>query len=469
MITYQDLLSVENIDKDRIDFVRKVINWHKTTDLYKDSILADEYDRQRNRTILLYRKLLYTISGQAVPDNYSANYKLCSNFFDSLITQQNQYLLGNGVTWQNEDTADKLGKDFDTRLQDAGHEALMSGVSFGFWNLDHMVVFTPREFVPLFDEENGGLSAGVRFWQIDESKPLRATLYELDGYTDMIWRNGKPGEILNPKRTYIVSVRSSEIDGTEIIDGKNYPSFPIVPLWGNKHHQSELVGLRESIDAYDLIRSGFANDLDDASQIYWTIQNAEGMDDIDLAQFVQRMKTVKAAVIDQNGASAESHTLEVPYASREALLTRLRTDIYEDFMALDFRDIKSGAATATQIKASYGPMNNKVDRYEYCVIDFLHAILSLAGIDDDPTFTRSVIVNVSEEIQTLLQAAEYLDSEDGTRKVLTLLGDGDQADEMLETMAANELERGGLGDNELGDLEEDDDIDAQLDELEGQL
>lgn len=470
MITYQDLLSVPNTDKDRIDFVRKVINWHKTTDLYQNSVLAYEYDGRQNRTILQYRKLLYTISGQAVPDNYSANYKLCSNFFNCLITQQNQYLLGNGVTWQEETTADSLGKDFDTRLQEAGHEALLSGVSFGFWNLDHMVVFTPREFAPLFDEENGSISAGVRFWQIDESKPLRATLYELDGYTDMIWRNGKAGEILNPKRAYIISVQTSEIDGTEIIDGQNYPSFPIVPLWGNKHHQSELIGLRESIDAYDLIRSGFANDLDDASQIYWTIQNAEGMDDIDLAQFVQRMRTVKAAVVDQNGASAESHTLEVPYASREALLTRLRTDIYEDFMALDFRNIQSGGATATQIKASYEPMNNKVDMYEYCVLDFLHSILELAGIDDDPTFTRSMIVNVAEEIQILIQSAEYLDSDYITRKILTLLGDGDQADEMLENMAANELERGGIGgDESLDDLEEDDDIDAQLDELEGQL
>lgn len=471
MITFQDLLEVSNSDRDRMEFVRRVIEWHKTTDLYNNSVLAYEYDGRKNRTILQYKKLLYTISGQAVPDNYSANYKLCSNFFNCLITQQNQYLLGNGVTWQEDSTSDALGKDFDTRLQEAGHEALISGVSFGFWNLDHLEVFNPREFAPLYDEENGSLSAGVRFWQIDDIKPLRATLYELDGYTDFIWRAGKPGQILHPKRPYIISVQTSEIDGTEIIDGKNYPSFPIVPLWGNRHHQSELIGLQESIDSYDLIRSGFANDLDDASQIYWTIQNAEGMDDIDLAKFVQRMRTVKAAVMDDNGARAESHTLEVPYASREALLTRLRTDIYEDFMALDFRNIQSGGATATQIKASYEPMNNKVDMYEYCVIDFLHAILALAGIEDDPTFTRSMIVNVAEEIQILLQSAEYLDSEYITRKILTLLGDGDQADEMLEAMAADELERGGMGNDEenLDEIEEDDDIDAQLDELEGSL
>lgn len=441
MITYQDLLDVSNNDVDRMNFVRSVINWHKTTDLYENSVLAKEYDRRQNRTIMMYQKLLYTISGSTVPDNYSANYKLCSNFFQRMIIQQNQYLLGNGIEWNDPETAEALGDDFDTQVQHAGHEALVSGVAFGFWNFNHLEVFTPREFAPLYDEENGSLSAGVRFWQIDDTKPLRATLYELDGYTDYIWRNGKKPAVLHPKRAYILTQQISVADGEEIIDGKNYPTFPIVPLWGNENHQSELIGIQQSIDAYDLIRSGFANDLDDASQIYWTIQNAGGMDDIDLAEFVHRMKTIKAAAITDDTARAESHTLEVPYASREALLTRLRSDIYEDFMGLDTKNIASGATTATQIKAAYEPLNNKTDSFEYCVIEFLKGILLLAGLDDDPTFTRSIIVNAQEEIQTLISAATYLDSEYITRKILSILGDADKADDVMSRIEADSLNR----------------------------
>ena len=69
-------------------------------------------------------------------------------------------------------------------------------------------------------------------------------------------------------------------------------------MWGNANKQSELVGIREQIDCYDLIKSKFANDIDDASQIYWILQNAGGMDDIDLTRFVERMKTVRAAVVE---------------------------------------------------------------------------------------------------------------------------------------------------------------------------
>lgn len=440
MLTYQDLLDVGTDEKNRMEFVKKVIHTHKISPQYEIAKTADLYDRRQNKTIMEYRKLLYTISGEAVPDNYSANYKLCSAFFQRLVLQQNQYLLGNGVSWNEDSTAEALGDDFDVRLQEAGHYALVDGLSFGFWNLDHLEVFRLLEFAPLWDEEDGALKAGVRFWQIDKLKPLRATLYELDGYTDYIWRDSG-AEVLHPKRKYVLRLRTSAIDGTEIIDGENYPSFPIVPLWGNQAHQSELIGLQESIDAYDLIKSGFANDIDDASLIYWTINNAGGMDDIDLVNFVDHMRRVKAAVVDDDGARAEAHTLDVPYASREAILDRLRADIYEDFMALDTKNLAGGAVTATQIKAAYEPMNNKADQYEYQVIDFIQGILALAGIDDDPSFTRSMIVNVEENVNVILSAAQHLSAEYVTKKILTLLGDPDKFDEVFEQMTEEEMDR----------------------------
>lgn len=442
MITYQDFLKKKNSESELIDYLYTIIHTHKRSDLYIQAEIADEYARRQNRTIMNYQKLLYTISGEAVPDNYSANYKIRSNFFDRFVTQEVQFLLGNGVTMEG--NKEKLGDDFDTRLQEIGRYALIDGISFGFWNYDHLEVFRLKEFAPLYDEQNGALMAGVRFWQISKNKPLRATLYEIDGYTNFIWKDGK-GEILKDKQSYIRNTGISAAGDLEIYDGENYPTFPIVPLWGNPEHQSELVGIREQIDCYDLIKSGFANDLDDASQIYWTIQNAGGMDDVDLATFVRHMKTVRASVVEDPGAKAESHTIEVPYASREALLDRIKRDLYDDFMALDVKDISGGAVTATQIKAAYEPMNNKADMFEYCVIDFLDGIFALAGIDDNPTFTRSLIVNAQEEIQMVLQSATYLPEEYVTHKILELLGDADKSEDILEQMQEENIERFPIG------------------------
>ena len=441
MITWQDLVAVGANEDDRAEFVRKVINDHKSSDLYRNAVLAKKYDRHENVTIHDYQKLLYTISGKAVPDNISANYKIGSNFLNIFTTQQNQYLLGNGVKWTKKDTIEKLGEDFDTQLQTAGKKALLGGVSFGFFNNDHLEVFDVLEFAPMYDEETGALKAGVRYWQIDSSKPIRATLYEIDGYTEYIWgsRTEKDG-LFVPKRTYLSRIQTTEADGTEIIDKMNYPSFPIVPLYANIYGQSELIGIREGIDCYDLIKSGFANDLDDASQIYWILKNSGGMGDVDLARFINRMKTVHAAVVTGDEAEATAHTMEVPYESRVALLERLEKDLYRDYMALNVYQLASGAITATQIEAAYEPFDYKSSEYEYFVLRFITGILAIAGIDDKPTFTRSRIVNTQEEIQSLVQSAMYLSPEYVTRRILSLYGDIDATEEVLKQMDMQSFE-----------------------------
>lgn len=407
MLTYQDLKDTGNKES----FVLQAIRAHKLTTMYKIAYDAELYDRQLNPTIMNYRKLLYTISGKAVPDNYSANYKLASNFFNRFITQENQYLLGNGVTLESKE---KLGKNFDIKLQHAGRAALVQGVSFGFWNLDHLEYFKLTEFVPLYDEENGALMAGVRFWQIDHDRPLRATLYELDGYTEYIQNKTNSLDILKEKRSYKQIIKQSVVDGTQIFDGGNYPGFPIIPLWANLNHQSELIGLRENIDAYDLIKSGFANDLDDVTQIYWIMKNAGGMSDDDIAKFLDRVRATRTVALTDgdDGATAEPHTIEVPYNSRIAYLERLEQDMYNDFQALNVTALSAAAKTATEINAAYQPFDNKVDQYEYCVREFLEGLFAIVGIkDNDVDFKRSRIVNQTEQTQMVLMAAQYLDDE----------------------------------------------------------
>ena len=434
---YQDLLNVGESESERIAFVKRAIGSHKESQEYKTAVIGWDYATRHNTTINNYRKMLYTVSGKTVPDNWSANFKLGSNFLKRLCIQLNSYLLGNGITFNDANTKDKLGKSFDHQIKEAGYQSLIGGGAFGFWNYDHMEVFNLREFAPLYDEENGALMAGIRFWQIEDNKPMRATLYETDGYTDYIWNRRAEnstdtdyiGTVLHDKRPYKELTRTSTVDGTEIYDGENYDGFPIVPLYPNEEKQSEIVGLRENIDAYDFIKSGFCNDLDDASQIYWTITNAGGMDDIDLARFLEKLKTVHAVTVD-DGEQVQSHTTEPPYAGRESALALIRSDIYEDFMALDTKSIASGAITATQIEASYEPMNEKADDYEYQVTQFIEGILKIAGIDDTPTYTRSIIVNKGEEIEHIIQGAMFLTQQYCTEKILTLLGDADKVDDI---------------------------------------
>lgn len=452
---YEDLLKVPEGNEDKLlDFVLDTIFAHKRSPLYQEAVTAYEYFKKRNVTITNYQKLLYTLSGEVVPDNYSANYKFCNSFFPIFIRQENSFLLGNGITFNEDSTKEKLGGDgFDKMIYVAGEYALWGAVSFLFFNFDHVDVFKATEFAPLIGEEDGALHAGIRFWQVDSQRPLRATLYEEDGYTEIIWdnkQNDSKGRILKPKQTYKQIVAVSVADGTQILDGKNYPSFPIVPLWANREHQSEFTGLREKIDGYDLISSGFANDLDDASQIYWIINNAGGMDEVDLKKFIDQIKRVKAAVVEDDGAKAEAHTLELPYQARQAGLAELRDSLYRDAMALDTDKITAGNVTATAINSAYENLELKCDGYEYCVTEAITSLLILIGVEDSPTYHRRKTTNQPEITAMVLSAGEYLDDETILKHLPFL--NIDEIDEILMRKDEEEASRFAEQEEELENL-----------------
>lgn len=444
-MTYQDYIEAASKgEKEKIAFMLAAIAEHKNSDLYKTAADAELYYDGENPTINKYEKILYDMQGKAHVDMWTANHKIASHFFGLAVDQENFYLLGNGVTFQNKATKDKLGTQelsFDQQVMEAGKNALIGGVSYGFWNLNHVDVFSALEFVPLLDEENGALCAGIRFWQIDTTKPLRVTLYEMDGLTDYIQRIGEPMTELAPKRAYRQTVSRSNVDGAQIFNGENYPTFPIVPLRNNRKSKSELCGRRNTIDALDLASSNMVNNVDEGNIIYWVLTNAGGMDDLDDQKFLERLKTTHIVHAETDGASAEPHTIEAPFTGTQTTIDMLKKQLYEDFQAFDSSAVSAGNQTATAIKASYVPLDLKCDKFEVQVTKFINGILALAGIDDEPSYTRNQIINKQEETQTVLLGAQYFDSEYITRKLLTILGDADQADEILKRQEADELDR----------------------------
>lgn len=450
MLTYQDFLKeTENKGTEALmSFVSKAINEHRADPMVKTALIADTYDAQQNDTIMKFSKIFYTMSGKPVVDTTASNNKLASNFFHRLNVQRNTYLLGNGIDFAEASTKDKLGTGFDIAFKKSGYNALIHGLTFVFWNYDRMYNFKLKEFKPLWDENDATLRAGIRFWKIADNKPLNAVLYEEDGYTKMAEESGKL-MITQPKKAYITKVSHTELDGDVVLAEFNYSALPIIPFWGSPLHQSTLVGMRPNIDAYDLIKSGFANDLDDVAQIYWILTNASGMDDGDLAQFRDRLRLTHIAKADRD-QTATPYTQEIPTNARETLLTRIRNDLYEDFGGLDVHTLQAGA-TNDHIEAGYQPLDEEADDFEFQCTDCIKQILALQGIDDEPIYKRNRISNQRETVDMVMAVAEYLDEETILRKLPFITVD--EVDEIMKRKSGEETELFNPQEPEAGDGE----------------
>jgi len=441
MKTFQDFETAKQENR-LIDFMAQAINEYRASDEYKTAVDADEYEAERNVTINRWIKYIYNFAGQKVPDFTAANHKLASNFFHRLTTQRAAYSLGNGISFsEDESIKEKLGNDFDTVLYKAAHNALCQKVSYLFWNLDHAVWFKMTEFLPLFDEHDGSLKAGFRFWSLDwNKKPVIVVMYEQNGYTKYQTKEGSSGldlVMIEDKKGYKQQVAHNEVDPDEVVGYSNYSYLPIVPLYGNKHHQSDLIGMRGKIDAYDLINSGFANDLQECAEIYWLIGNAMGETDETLAKFRDRIKLNHIAVADTMNSSVTPYTQDIPVTAKETMLNRLHDQLYSDYGALDVHTISAGT-TNDHIDAAYQPMDEEADDFEYQIIECVRGILALIGEDDVPVFNRNRISNQKERTEMVLLGANYMDDETILRKLPFITPD--EVETILKRKATTDFE-----------------------------
>lgn len=451
MLTYQDFEQAGEDPAERMAMVKAAIEQHIRSRDYRIARDADLYDRQMNKTINDYVQTIFNLSGSKLVDFTASNSKIASNFFNRLNTQRNMYSLGKGVSFVDasetgpDSTKEMLGPHFDHDLQTAAYYALIHGVSFGFWNVDRLFVFPLTEFAPLWDETDGTLRAGIRFWRLDQTRPMQAVLYEEDGYTRL--KTEGEGETrfvqVDDKRPYIEQVSYTPADGIEqVVAGENYSALPIVPLWGSRLHQSTLIGMRQAIDSYDLIRSGFANDLSDCAEIYWLVSNAGGMDDADLERFRDRLKLHHIATVDSDaGQAVTPYAQEPPYQARKQYLDDIRAEIYEDFGALDVHTVAAGA-TNDHIDAAYQPLDENAADFEYQISEFVQQILSLMGIEDTPIFKRQRISNQSEQVSMVVQESEWLDQETILRKLPNI--DPAEVPAILDRLASEEQDRMGI-------------------------
>lgn len=460
--TYQDL--IEPHEDGLARFIESAIKRHECSAMVKTANVADLYDHQMNKTINEYVRTLFTIAGSTVEDYTASNSKIASNFFNALNTQRVQYSLGNGVSFMqpdeegNDRTKEALGRYFDHDVSEAAYYALIHGVSFPFWNLDRLHVFKLTEFVPFWDENTGELRAGLRYWKLDADHPLNVVLYREEGYSR--WREDD-GRELHPLDSsgeftqqedviaYKTTYAYTEADGTvEVIGEDDYGRLPIVPMYASRLQQSTLIGMQQAIDSYDLVRSGFANDMTDCAMIYWIVENFGGMTDAELARFRDRLKLTHIAPMDSSaGGKVTPFTQEIPFQARQAYLQEIRAGIYEDFGALDVHTIAAGA-TNDHIDAAYQPMDDRASDFEYCVGEAIHQILAIQGIDDSPVFKRNRISNQKEQVEMIVMEAQWLDNATILRKLPNI-----SAEEVASILGAIDSEDMARFDMEGGEIE----------------
>lgn len=391
--------------------------------MYKRAITAQQYYAGDNPTILNRLKWFWNSNGQHSEDEFKANNKIPSEFFNKIVKQENSYLLSNGVNFNDETETIKQAfpKNFDSDIFAAGNYSLIDGVSWIFANINqgrvNLNIFRGSEFIPLLDERTSVLMAGIRFWQIDIDKPIWIELFEIDGKTEYKDINGSVS-IYRDKEPYEYRVEKNPLEERiEVIS--NYSMLPIFPLYANELGYSTLTqALQNKIDIYDLVLSDFANNLEDSEDVYWVLKNYGGQN---LETFLSSFKKYKTIKTNGEDSDATPHTIDVPFEARKVMLEMLKKDIFESAMALNTEDLTGSSLTTTAIKANMMNLDLKTDVFEMNALDTLNNLTEFyleatnQNLEYNIQLIRRTLVNDQEVVDMIYASREDLSRQEALR------------------------------------------------------
>ena len=393
---------------------KKIVDEFKESQHFDYMIKGENYYLSLN-DILEREKKVY-IEGLGVKTNpFGANHRLPSGFFAKLVDQKVMHLLGNGVTFaeQEQSLDDYVPESFDEFIIDIGLEASKKAVSWCYFykeNGELRATLIPSEQIIPIEDEYGNIVELIRDFQIDKTHIRQ--IYTNEGMKEYI----KKGNGFRLERE-VGHYTSYKVYNDEIQEQEehSFGEIPFIPCYNNKEHISDLFRIKALIDAYDIINSDFANNIDDMQDAYFTLKNYTG-DTKNLSEFMRQLKLYKAVPVGEGG-DVTSHQLEIPTEARKEMLSLLRQQIFETAMGLDMSVVRGSSLTNVAIQAMFVDLDLKTDKFENEIRKFIYHFIGFVNRHDNKnytdqmTFDRSNITNHAERINTLLSLQGILSQE----------------------------------------------------------
>ncbi|MFO7940936.1 MAG: phage portal protein, partial [Bacteroidales bacterium] len=367
----------------------------------KNSKSGEEYYRVKNTAIVNRKKRVVVDSSTILDFNpFAANHKIPNGSYRVLVDQKLQYLLGNGITTEDNESLKELDKMSSKRtflklLKELVLEAANKGSAWIYLYKDRgdlKFKKIPREQLHPVYNMDGELEKMYRFYKSPQG--VVALEYDFKGVTTYL-KQEEGFKVLSTRPHYIKTLKG----GNKILseEGFSFHKIPFIKLKNDIYEDSDLDKVKSLIDIYDIIESDFACNIDDMQDAFFTLKGYSG--DAETAfEFLQELKATKAIPINETG-DVGVHQLQIPTEAREKLLDRLNIEIFTTGMGVDTAKLSGGSLTNVHIKAMFSNLDLKCDGLEEEIREFIYKLMEFINIERgiempfNYSFNRALIIN----------------------------------------------------------------------------
>lgn len=375
---------------------------------------ADRYYRKRNDILL---KKPFDENGEHPMRN--ADNRIPSNFYGLLVNQKASYLFSDpplfdvGRKADNERIVEALGDGYAKKCKGLCINASNAGVGWlHVWKGEdggfQYGVVPSTQVIPVWSSDlEKRLIAALRTYNTVDDVGETYTVYEYWTDTECVAYQRREAANLD----YLFPCRMFSVYDLDL--GMMQPSnryqhgwgeVPFIPFFNNEVCASDLDTVKELVDAYDKVFSGFLNDLEDIQEIIFVLSGYGGAD---LHEFIENIKRSKAIKVDpgddNNKPGVETLTINIPVEAREKMLTITRKAIFEQGQGIDPDPQNFGNSSGVALKFLYSLLELKSGLMETefrlgfgRLVRLICKHLGIAPGKIDQTWTRTAVTNDAE-------------------------------------------------------------------------
>ncbi len=397
-------------DKDKI-------NTDRILDLIKEDLKSDKkaqmlegvkyYDAEHD----IEKKLkYYYVEGVKIQDLISANYTISHPYHKVLVDQKQAYMVGDpisiGIDLEDVVDPENITPEEQTGMDEAEEYLAVldkhnppdfndivnnwiKGASNKAEEWVHFyidadgnlrVIIVPAEqLIPVYDTQyQHKLVYMIRYYMYDyiDASMNTTQKYKVEWWTDTFVEYfvqiaddtfiHDPDYEINPAghwRFYNKLTPKIKVE-------QNWTKPPFVPVYNNSEGTNDLKAIKLLVDAYDVVKSDWLNDIDDFQELVYILKGyspltsdaQKGMSE--LAIFLQNLKAHKVISLDtEAGSGVDTLKAEIPIEARKEFLKTTRNEIFYFGEGVDIDSDRFGNnPSGVSLKFLYGSLDLKAKR-----------------------------------------------------------------------------------------------------------
>ena len=408
---------------DMSEFIRLVKKYDAQHAVYlKRCLEAQRYYRSEND--IVYKPPADRDDKDNTPLRNADN-RVPSGFHGLLVNQKASYMFTSPPTFDvgsdqgNKDLTAFLGDEFAKVCKDLCVNA--SNCETGWLHIwrkedgtgfDYAVV-PSEEVYPVYSKRLKKELIGVMrsYGDVDTETGKTYIIYEYWTATECQVARREEGQTVEELKPYLLFGYSDGSIGN--IYRHEIGEIPWFPFPNNNVGTSDLKPIKQHIDTYDKVFSGFANDLEDIQEIIFVLTNYGGQD---LHEFLSDLKHYKAIKVEDDGDGTQGGvstlSIEIPVEAREKLLELSRKCIFEQGQGIDPDPQNFGNSSGVALKYLYSLLELKSGlqetEFRLAFGRFIRCVCRLIGvkIKDDKIIQTWYRTSVSNDLETAQIASQ---------------------------------------------------------------